>query len=408
MSVEQFPFALQDETFSAAITRRALGFLLARGATVGSVAGGIVGSADCAVTAPASGMSVNVAVGEMIVPGSDSTTQSGYYLYVSSTTNVAIATADPTNHRIDLVCGHVGDAAYGGTDGGSIVVTTGTPAGSPVAPATPGDSSLLADVNVPNGATSIITADITDERKDVTSGLAAWNVVLDTSGGAISTALSGDSRVCDATTSSTTYSSLSGGLGARYKFARKDATANTCTIDAPAGGSIVGPGCGAAGVASIVLNTEGAFIELQGDGTNLRIVGGAPTNLNTVESYISTAVPLTANTATNVTSVSLRAGTWLIQARAVITQGSATADVDAWIGPTSASTTGSYAADTAVIDYNASGNTAKIAITKVITLSATTTVYLGAESSSSGGHVEAVSLLNSLGNVSGITATLLS
>src|SRR5262249_10097471 len=93
--------------------RRAFGSLLSRGASIGSVAGGLVASTDCQITAGGA-MTINVAAGEAWVPGSSSATQSGYYSRVSSTSNLSIAASDPTNPRIDRVSAVITDSAYSG------------------------------------------------------------------------------------------------------------------------------------------------------------------------------------------------------------------------------------------------------------------------------------------------------
>ena len=130
MALEQ-PFGVQALSYSGEQERRGtFGFLLARGATIGSVAGGVVNFAagDFIATAPASGMSVNNAAGEAVVPGSTSTTQSGYPTRGSSTTNSVIAAADPSKPRIDGVYLQINDAAYAGvTNSAVITVVTGTP-----------------------------------------------------------------------------------------------------------------------------------------------------------------------------------------------------------------------------------------------------------------------------------------
>ena len=284
MSVEVFQ--LQADSVSAEELRRSTYLTLARNAsgTIGTVAGGVVpGTAgDLAVTAPASGLSVNVAAGECVVPGSAlyASVPSGYYLRNTGTLNVTGFTANPSNPTIYALVATINDAAYhGAVNSGVIQSVAGTPttgatlANLSGAPSIPDASLLLAWILVPTSATSIITADIANVARLVTV-VPIWNVVTDSAGGTISTALSGDSRMCNATTASTTYSGLSGAPGARYRFAREDGSSNTCTIDAPAGGNIVGPGV-AAGVSSIPLNAAGAFVELVGDGTNLRIIGGA-------------------------------------------------------------------------------------------------------------------------------------
>ena len=73
-------------------------------------------------------MTVNVAPGEVWVPGSSSATQSGYYCRVTSSTSLAVAASDPSNPRVDRVSAVVTDAAYSGaTNTFAVAVETGTP-----------------------------------------------------------------------------------------------------------------------------------------------------------------------------------------------------------------------------------------------------------------------------------------
>lgn len=167
MAVESPPAFLQAGTYGAEQTRRAIASLLARGSTIGSIAGGLVSAGDCEITPPGSGMTVNVAPGEVWVPGTLSATQSGYYSRVSSSTSLAIATADATKPRIDTVVAVVADAAYTGSSNTfAVAVVTGTPtsganltnlsgAGTP-----PANSLVLGYVLVPANATSITSGDI--------------------------------------------------------------------------------------------------------------------------------------------------------------------------------------------------------------------------------------------------------
>jgi hypothetical protein len=170
MAVESPPFALSASSYGAEQTRRALYLMLARGATVGSVAGGVVAASDLLVTA-GSGMQVLVAPGECVVPGSTSATQSGYYGRVSSSSALSIAASDPSLPRVDRVVAVVKDAAYSGAENTfSLAVLTGTPTSGATLgnrathgyPAAPASSLTLAAVLVPNGATSIISGDIED------------------------------------------------------------------------------------------------------------------------------------------------------------------------------------------------------------------------------------------------------
>jgi hypothetical protein len=135
---------------------------------------GIIGSASLAVTqnSPA-GMSVRIASGWAAIIGTTTTNMGVYTVFNDATTVATITAADFTNPRIDLVCVTVRDAFYSGANNDVIFnVVAGTPAGSPVAPATPANSIALATVAVAANASTIVTADITDARIEVTSNLA--------------------------------------------------------------------------------------------------------------------------------------------------------------------------------------------------------------------------------------------
>src|SRR5262245_8569985 len=118
--------------------------------------GGVPGSAgvrlsgDLAVSQNGSpNMSVNVAAGEALVGGTESSTQGYYYALNDAVLNRAIATADATNPRNDLVSIRIRDAFYSGTfNDGDVVVTTGAPAPSPVDPTPPIDALVIARVRV--------------------------------------------------------------------------------------------------------------------------------------------------------------------------------------------------------------------------------------------------------------------
>ena len=117
MAVESYPFGISAETYSAEITRRTIESVLQRAtsASVGTVVGGILGSgADLQMTAPGSGLSVNVSAGECVVPGSAlyASTPSGYYLHNTASLNVTGFTANGSNPTIYLVCATINDATY--------------------------------------------------------------------------------------------------------------------------------------------------------------------------------------------------------------------------------------------------------------------------------------------------------
>lgn len=131
-------------------------------------------------------MSVQVYAGMILVPGtlgsvtgwfvnntaqtsyglpSDFTSQGAYCFYNDGTVTLDIATADPSNPRIDIICASVEDAQYQGPNNQPVLqVVTGTPAATPSAPSAPATSVVLAQISVPAGATSITSGDITDER----------------------------------------------------------------------------------------------------------------------------------------------------------------------------------------------------------------------------------------------------
>lgn len=117
--------------------------MLERGSHVGSVVGGLVGSTDLELST-GSGLNVKYAPGEIIVPGSTSTTQGGYYCRGSSGGEVSLAAADGTNPRVDRICAVVTDAAYAGTTNTfAISVVTGTPtAGATIAKAEKGEGGV--------------------------------------------------------------------------------------------------------------------------------------------------------------------------------------------------------------------------------------------------------------------------
>jgi hypothetical protein len=135
---------------------------------------GIIGSSSLAVSqnSPA-GMSVIVASGWAAIVGTTQANMGTYVVFNDANNVLTVTTANPTNPRIDRVVVTVQDAYYTGAFNDVIFqVIAGTPAGSPVAPATPANSISLATIAVGAGVTSILNANITDTRVAVTSNLA--------------------------------------------------------------------------------------------------------------------------------------------------------------------------------------------------------------------------------------------
>jgi hypothetical protein len=183
MAVETVPAFEQESTYGAVVLRRAFGTLLQRGASIASIAGGLVGSTDMQVTA-GTGMQVLVGTGEAWVPGSSTTTQSGYYCRVESSTALSIAASSESNPRIDTVIGKILDKAYGqAEDSFSVAVVTGTAESGATlsnkkgAGAVPASSLVLAYVLVPAKAVSIESADIENVAARVGIGNGPWTAV---------------------------------------------------------------------------------------------------------------------------------------------------------------------------------------------------------------------------------------
>jgi hypothetical protein len=113
-----------------------------------------------------------VSSGWAAIVGTTQANMGTYVGYNDDTVVLGVTTADPTNPRIDRVCMTVNDAYYTGSLNNVVLqVVAGTPAGSPVAPATPANSISLATVAVAAGATALTTANITDTRVLVTTNI---------------------------------------------------------------------------------------------------------------------------------------------------------------------------------------------------------------------------------------------
>lgn len=125
-----------------------------------------MGATDLAVTANGTpNMSVNVAAGQAFVAGTESATQGGSVVTNDATVNLAIAAADATNPRIDIVVARwYSETVAVGSRKFALEVVTGTPAASPAVPSTPANSLVLAQIAVAAAAASITNANITDKR----------------------------------------------------------------------------------------------------------------------------------------------------------------------------------------------------------------------------------------------------
>lgn len=215
MTAQPVPFVETALSHSAELFRRealaslpfgsAGGVIPATAAPSANITAGTAGCSDLLVIAPASGMSVLVNPGQCYVPGSlgsgsgygigtgygmptvtlnggsaptvasnakatsvQLTTQGIYYCYndnSSGQVSLDIASANPSNPRIDVVVAQVEDAQYSGSNNDwKLAVVTGTAAASPTVPSLPANSLVLAYVWVPANATSISSGDLLDLR----------------------------------------------------------------------------------------------------------------------------------------------------------------------------------------------------------------------------------------------------
>lgn len=112
----------------------------------------------------AGNLSVNISIGAATIIGDDQTDQGMYLVYMDAITNLVMPAAPGANKRIDRISLRVNDPQAGGPagDNGSFVVTQGTVAASPVAPATPTSAIPIEDVLRTAGDAAVLTAQLTD------------------------------------------------------------------------------------------------------------------------------------------------------------------------------------------------------------------------------------------------------
>lgn len=108
-----------------------------------------------------SGMSVTVAGGTAVIPATSG--DGSYRVYSPSPQTLTVATADPVNPRIDLVCVNVVDNGNN-TSFAEVQIIAGVASSSPVAPSLPASGLTLATVAVGAGVTTITSGNVTDLR----------------------------------------------------------------------------------------------------------------------------------------------------------------------------------------------------------------------------------------------------
>ena len=224
---------------------------------------GIIGSSSLLVSANSPvGMSVRVASGWAAIVGTTTTNMGVYTIFNDATDTLTVTTADPTNPRIDLVCATVRDAFYSGANNDVIFqVIAGTPAGSPVAPALPANSILLATIAVGAGVVQIDPGNITDTRVEAGTNLS----------GDISAVLAGAGLSGGGTSGSVTLNA---------SVATNPQTGTTYTLALADNGKLVTLDNGSAIAVTIPLNSSvalpvGAVIMMAAYGAGLVTISGA-------------------------------------------------------------------------------------------------------------------------------------
>ena len=154
----------QAGTYNAVDDRRLIGMLLTQGSDplsgIGRVYAGLVVQAKGTPD-----WSVNVTAGRCVIP-TPASDGGGFYLFNDATQNVVV-TPVSSQPRIDLLVAEVVDPDYAGAlSQGQFRVVQGTPAGSPVAPALPSGTLLLATLTHAGSASSIATAAISNATVD--------------------------------------------------------------------------------------------------------------------------------------------------------------------------------------------------------------------------------------------------
>lgn len=154
MTVINPPAWLQTGSYPARTDRLVMASIVA--------SSGRVSSSDLVVTQSATpGMRVTVSAGRAWILGTTTVYQGAYNLVNDSAIEVVITASSAINPRRDLIIARIQDATISGSvDSATIEVVTGTPAASPVTPAAPANSIVLAVIAVAANASSIVTANI--------------------------------------------------------------------------------------------------------------------------------------------------------------------------------------------------------------------------------------------------------
>ena len=158
-----FPLYLDGATYPMEMWRQisgGLAFTDAGSAAAVQPQGGVIpgSTANLKVTAPASGLTVNVAPGYAVVPSSVSG-GGAYYFGLMSAGSLTVAANSTGSTRQDYVVANVSDVGSSSSKAQIEYLT-----GSVTPPSVPSNSVILAQLAVTNGASSITTGMITDKR----------------------------------------------------------------------------------------------------------------------------------------------------------------------------------------------------------------------------------------------------
>lgn len=195
---------------------------------------GIVATDDLEITqldTPA--MGVKVASGVGYVQGDQAATQGHYRIYNDASKNLTIAASNPTHPRKDRIIAQVYDSIDigGAEDKWALEVLTGTPAASPVVPDLPDDALDLAIVDVEANETTILDADITDQRNQITSKIIPTGLISLWSGSIAS--IPSGWQLCDGTNGTPNLrDKFVVGAGSSYAVGNTGG-ANTVTLTIP-------------------------------------------------------------------------------------------------------------------------------------------------------------------------------